>query len=180
MLKNTQLYHFMLLYARLHNFTLLYTTLLYLGTSLSPCYKVSVVYITSENFMKTYTKSYLKQILCKTLKTLQTGCCINPFMPNGLFYLHPSDRSVFKIRGVWLLLSINMFYRILVLHANSLDPNQMPHSAASDLILHCLLMSLLWDARLKRVNVYLEFYFIINFYFYHYYYYFFFVSGLFI
>ena len=29
----------------------------------------------------------------------------------------------------------------------------MPHSAASDLGLHCLAMSLLWDAKLKRVKV---------------------------
>ena len=36
--------------------------------------------------------------------------------------------------------------------ANSVDPDQMPHSAASDLGLHCLPMSLLWDARHKWVN----------------------------
>ena len=30
--------------------------------------------------------------------------------------------------------------------ANNVDPDQMPHSAASDLVLHCLPMSLLWDA----------------------------------
>ena len=42
------------------------------------------------------------------------------------------------------------FYRnIPVLYANSADPDQMPHSAASDLGLHCLPMSLLWDARLN-------------------------------
>ena len=29
----------------------------------------------------------------------------------------------------------------------------MPHSAASDLGLHCLPMSLLWDARLKWVKM---------------------------
>ena len=36
--------------------------------------------------------------------------------------------------------------------ANSVDPDQTPHSAASDLGLHCLPMSLLWDARHKWVN----------------------------
>ena len=37
-------------------------------------------------------------------------------------------------------------------NANSLDPDQMLRSVASDLDLHCLSVSLLWDARLKWVN----------------------------
>ena len=37
-------------------------------------------------------------------------------------------------------------------NANSVDPDQTPRSAASDLGLHCLPMSLLWDARLKCVK----------------------------
>ena len=45
-----------------------------------------------------------------------------------------------------------MFYRILVFNANSVDPDQMLCSAASDLGLHCLPMSLLWDDRHKWVN----------------------------
>ena len=28
---------------------------------------------------------------------------LNPFMPNALFYLYTSDRSIFYIRGVWLV-----------------------------------------------------------------------------
>ena len=39
-----------------------------------------------------------------------------------------------------------------VINANSVDPDQTPHSAASDLGLHCLPMSHLWDARHKWVN----------------------------
>ena len=39
-------------------------------------------------------------------------------------------------------------------NANSVDPDQTPQNAASDLVLHCLPMSLLWDARLKLVNLY--------------------------
>ena len=35
------------------------------------------------------------------------------------------------------------------LNANSVEPDQTPRSAASDLVLHCLSMSLLWDARGK-------------------------------
>ena len=52
--------------------------------------------------------------------------------------------------GKFLL--IPYFVEIHVLNANSADPDQTPRSAASDLGLHCLLMSHLWDARLKWVN----------------------------
>ena len=38
---------------------------------------------------------------------------------------------------------------ILILNANSVDPDQTPRSAASDLGLHCLPMSLLRDAMLR-------------------------------
>ena len=44
------------------------------------------------------------------------------------------------------------FIEIPVFNANSADPDQMSHSAASDLGLHCLPMSLLWDARHKGLN----------------------------
>ena len=39
-----------------------------------------------------------------------------------------------------------------ILFANSGDPNQMPHSAASDLGLHCLPNTLLGVSRLLLVN----------------------------
>ena len=39
---------------------------------------------------------------------------------------------------------------IPVFNASTVDPE---HSAASDLALYCLPMSLLWDARLKWVNI---------------------------
>ena len=39
-----------------------------------------------------------------------------------------------------------------VVNANSVDPDQTPHFAASDLRLHCLPMSHLWDARHKWVD----------------------------
>ena len=38
--------------------------------------------------------------------------------------------------------------------ANSGDPDQTPHSAASDLGLHCLPSTLLWVSRLQWVNHY--------------------------
>ena len=52
--------------------------------------------------------------------------------------------------GWYLLLSC--FTEISELNANSVDPDQMPHSVASDLGLHCLPMFFLWDGRLIWVN----------------------------
>ena len=49
-------------------------------------------------------------------------------MPNGLFYLHSSDRFISEIRGVCLA----MFINIPVLNANSVYPDQMLRSVASD------------------------------------------------
>ena len=67
-------------------------------------------------------------------------------MQNGLFCLHSLDRSITSIRGGRFLLC---FIEISVFNANSVDPDQTPHSAASDQELHCLPMSLLRDTRLK-------------------------------
>ena len=55
-----------------------------------------------------------------------------------------------NIRGVWLVVFFyyNMFKKT-VFNANSVDSDQMPRSAASDLGLHCLPMSLLWNTRHK-------------------------------
>ena len=47
-----------------------------------------------------------------------------------------------------------MFYiEIPYLMQNSVDPDQTPLCAASDLGLHCLPMSLLWDARHKWIKM---------------------------
>ena len=45
-----------------------------------------------------------------------------------------------------------MFFEIPLFHANSEDPDHRPRYAAFCLGLHCLLLSLLWDARLKWVK----------------------------
>ena len=74
---------------------------------------------------------------------------VNPFKPRGLFYPNLLDRSISYVR-VFLLFSY--FVKISELNANSVDLDQMLHSAASDLGLHCLPMSLLWDARHKWVK----------------------------
>ena len=71
-------------------------------------------------------------------------------MPSGFFYFNSLTRFISYIRGVWLVfLLISCFVEVCELNANSVDPDQTPRSAASDLGLHCLSMSFLWDARLK-------------------------------
>ena len=69
-----------------------------------------------------------------------------------LFYLKSLDRSISCIRGIWLVfILLSCYVEICELNVNSVDPDQM-----SDLGLHCLPMSLLWDARLKWVKEYLK------------------------
>ena len=75
---------------------------------------------------------------------------INPFMLSRLFYFSSLDKSISIKRVAWLVFFITFcFIEMPVLNANSVDPDQMPHNAVSDLGLHYLPMSLLWDARLK-------------------------------
>ena len=55
-----------------------------------------------------------------------------------------------RMTGYVLLLPC--FIEIHVFNANSVDRDQMPHSAASDLSLHCLPKSFSWGARHKWVK----------------------------
>ena len=64
-------------------------------------------------------------------------------MMNGLFYLNSLNRSISYKRGVKLFLLLQCFIEIIVFSANNVDPDQTPRSAASDLALHCLLVSFL-------------------------------------
>ena len=73
-------------------------------------------------------------------------------MPSVLFYLNTLDRSISYIRVSGKFLLNSCFVEISELYANSVDPDQTPHSAASDLSLHCLPMSLLSEARYKWVK----------------------------
>ena len=65
-------------------------------------------------------------------------------MPSWLFYLNCLDWSIYNKKGVWLffITYIAIFLEILVSNANSVGPDQTPRSAASDLGLHYLLVSL--------------------------------------
>ena len=68
----------------------------------------------------------------------------SPFMPGRIFYLS-LWKSPFPFYGMGCLfcvLVLSCFIEIPVSHANNVDPDQTPRSAASDLDLHCLQMSL--------------------------------------
>ena len=71
---------------------------------------------------------------------------VNPFMPSGLFYLFlwTGPSCPFPFEGVsGLFLVLPFIIEILVLNANTVDPDQTPHYAASDLNLDCLPASFL-------------------------------------
>ena len=82
-------------------------------------------------------------------------------MPNGLFYLNCLDQVISDRRDSLLDFIITVFIGISVFNADSVDPDQTPRSVASDPGQHCLLMSLLWDAGHKWVNLSFCFHFFI-------------------
>ena len=62
-------------------------------------------------------------------------------MPIGFFHLNSLDRSIFIRRGFLLGFIITLFYTFVenpIFNANSVDPDQTAHAAASDLGLNCL------------------------------------------
>ena len=65
--------------------------------------------------------------------------CVNPFMSSGLFYHDTLNRSISNNRMCGLFLLLLCYIEFPLLHANSLDPDQMPYSVASDQGLHCQL-----------------------------------------
>ena len=60
------------------------------------------------------------------------GQLVNPFTSGGLFYHYSLDGSISNIR-------VPCFIEILEFNTNSVDPDQVPHNAASDQVLYCLL-----------------------------------------
>ena len=84
----------------------------------------------------------------------QTCLPLYTFKPGGLFYLNSLDRSISNRRDVGLFLVLPCFIEIPVLNANSVDLDQTPRSAASDLGLHCWPVSLLWDAKHNWVKLF--------------------------
>ena len=73
-------------------------------------------------------------------------------MPSGRCYINSLNRliSISVVSGEVLLLLC--FIVIPVRNANSVYPDQTPRFAASDLGLHCLPMSLFWDASINGLT----------------------------
>ena len=67
---------------------------------------------------------------------------VDPFMSSGLFYHNSLVRSLSNAGCLFFLLLL-CFIKIPALNANRVDPDQMQHSAASDLGLHYLPITLL-------------------------------------
>ena len=80
---------------------------------------------------------------------------VNPHLPNGLSHPYQLDGSIFHLRGAWSTFFIFIIFLIEINVIKSVDPDQTPRFAASDLGLHCLPMSQTqkWDARLICVKV---------------------------
>ena len=87
----------------------------------------------------------------RRVNAIETGTDINLFRSSGLFYHNSRDRPISSLRVSGLLfffpLLLSIIIKIPILNANSVNSDQTPRSAASDLGLHCFLMSLFWDAR---------------------------------
>ena len=92
----------------------------------------------------------LKLVINMYCYFLERIILVNPFMSSRLFYLIILDRYISIFRVSFLLLPC--FIENPVFIANSVDPDQRMRSTASDLGLHCLPVSLLWDARHKCVK----------------------------
>ena len=72
---------------------------------------------------------------------------VNPLYAGGLFHRYMLDDSICHFRGSDLFCRFYSIFLWKILLANNVDPDQTPHYVASDLGLHCLLMTLLWVSR---------------------------------
>ena len=76
----------------------------------------------------------------------------NPLVPKRLFYLQSLDRSIFNIRGVWLVFINTLFSRNSYIWCKQCSP--WSDAAFCDVWSVSTLFAIvpLWDARLKWVN----------------------------
>ena len=69
---------------------------------------------------------------------------LNPFIPNTFSHPYRLDKSISNLRVVGWYFSFLFKFSV----SKSREDDQMPHFAASDLVLHCLPMSYKKDASL--------------------------------
>ena len=65
----------------------------------------------------------------------------NPFMPNGISHYYQLEQSISVLMDFRWYFSFLFMFQYKNMLANSEDPDQNPHSVASDLGLHYLPMS---------------------------------------
>ena len=58
---------------------------------------------------------------------------INAHLPSGHVHTYQLEESISNLRGVWCTFSLLFYFEWIFLLANSEDPDQTPHNAASDL-----------------------------------------------
>ena len=72
----------------------------------------------------------------------------NPYVPSRPVHPYQLDEPISSFMGVWCTFFFILFYFLSkFLLINSVEPDQTPRSAASDLGLHCLPRSLKRDTR---------------------------------
>ena len=75
-------------------------------------------------------------------------------MPSGFSFMNFLNRSISSRMGVCTILLLQCFIEMHVHGAKSVDPDQTPHYAATDLGLYCLSMPIFVNARPTWINVY--------------------------
>ena len=81
---------------------------------------------------------------------------LNTFTSSGLFFHNYLDRSISKSRMSGSVLLLPSSIEIPTLDANSVDPDQTPRSMASDLGLHCLQRSHVWELDINGLKFLIE------------------------
>ena len=93
--------------------------------------------------------------LCKTkIRDLKTKLNVNAFSFNPLTHsglVHQLNESISTFRGEWCTSSLFITFRIKIPVANSVDSDQTPRFAVSNLGLHCWQRSQRWVTRHKRL-----------------------------
>ena len=83
-------------------------------------------------------------IFCPHLTTIEDSYipvhheALNPNLPSGLFHSYLLDESISDFRGIWCIFFHFYFISSRNSCKQSLDPDQTPHFAVSDLGLHCI------------------------------------------
>ena len=72
---------------------------------------------------------------------------LNPLYTAGLFHCYMLDDSICHFRAVSSKLLLLFYFLWKTLIANNEDPGPMPHYVVSDLVLHCLPMTILRAAQ---------------------------------